>query len=281
MQIIIVIMLFFISTSSVFAQAALPSSAFAQTEKPAETYADTDMTSPEDGIEKQAGFHGMVGYGFFTAKRIYGDNHRLINPNPVILMRYGDKAYWSLNGGGLWLAQTPDHSLRFGVGARELAGTIPGIDPYRAGMAQRKGFIDGFVNAVWRTPLVTVGAHYYHDFMKSGDRSDAATLRVSKEFLLGHGLWLIPSIGVEWQSGARVTYYYGVRPEEELPTRPVYSGSSAVNADIGFAGLYRLAHSLSLMGGVFETRYGNSIVESPIVTRRYQTLLFFGAGWCF
>jgi len=49
----------------------------------------------------------------------------------------------------------------------------------------------------------------------------------------------------------------------------------------GIAGHYRLSDSWSLLGGLFETRYGNGIVDSPIVTLRYQTLMFFGAGWRF
>lgn len=253
---------------------------FAQEENPAETYTDTGMTAPGVGAGEPSGFHGILGGGFFTAKRIFGDNHRLIHIEPVVLMRYEDIAYWSLNGGGVWLAQTDDHSLRFGAGAREHIGWAPGFDPYRAGMANRKGSIDGYLNAVWMTPLATFGAHYYHDILHA-DRGDSASIRISKKLDLGNELWLIPSIGAEWQSRAQVGYYYGVRPEEELPTRPAYAGASTVNANIGVAGLYHLSHSWSLLGGFFVTRYGNGIVDSPIVTMRYQPLIYFGAGWRF
>jgi outer membrane protein len=266
----IAIMLFLIFTSPVFAQQA----------DVAETYTDTGIPAPEEGMGQPSGFHGVLGAGFFTAKRIFGDNHLLINVGPVILMRYEDIAYWSLIGGGVWLAQTADHSLRFGAGARTHAGWVPGIDPYRAGMADRKGSVDGYLNAVWKTSLATFGVHYYHDIL-DGNLGDTASIRISKKVDMGNDLWLIPSIGAEWQSGARVDYYYGVRPEEALPSRPVYTGTSTLNANLGVAGHYRLSDSWSLLGGLFETRYGNGIVDSPIVTRRYQTLMFFGAGWMF
>ena len=253
---------------------------FAQQEQPGETYADTDMLAPTQGIEKPSGFHGRLGAGFFTAKRIFGDNHLLVNTGPVILLRYEDIAYWSLTGGGVWIAQTADHSLRFGAGIRSRAGWNPGFDPYRQGMADRDGTIDGYLNAVWNTSLMTVGAHYYHHVL-GGGKGDTASLRISRRFALGEDLWLIPSTGAEWQSGERVDYYYGVRPAEVLPTRPAYAGTRTINADIGLAGLYRLSRSWSLIGGVFETRYGDSIAESPIVTMRYQTLYFLGAGWTF
>ena len=266
----IAIILFFILSSPVFAQQ----------KDPAETYADTGISAAEEGIGKPSGFHGVLGAGFFTAKRIFGDNHRLITVGPVILMRYEDIAYWSLNGGGVWLAQTADYSLRFGAGARAHEGWSAGFDPYRAGMADRKGTIDGYLNAVWRTSLATFGVHYYHDILH-GNRGDAASIRVSKKLDLGNDLRLIPSIGAEWQSGEQVDYYYGVRPEEELPARPAYIGTSAVNTNLGIAGLYRLSSSWSLLGGAFMTRYDKSIFDSPIVTRRYAAVLFLGAGWRF
>jgi hypothetical protein len=79
------IMLFFIFASPLFAQQ----------EHAAETYADTDMPALEAGIGKPPDFHGIIGAGFFTAKRIFGDNHMLVSVGPVFLMRYDDIAYWS------------------------------------------------------------------------------------------------------------------------------------------------------------------------------------------
>lgn len=263
----IAILLFLIFTSPVFAQM----------ENPAETYADTRMPADEVGAARPSGFHGVLGGGFFTEHRIFGDNHLIIAVRPVFLMRYEDIAYWSLNSGGVWFAQTADHSLRFGAGAREHPVWARGFDPYRVGMADRTGSIDGYLNAVWRTSPATVGVRYYHDIIHAS-RGDSASIRISKKIEVGNDLCLIPSIGAEWQSRDQVGYYYGVRPEEELPTRPVYTGTSTVNVNLGVAGLYNLSHSWSLLGGLFVTRYGDGIVDSPIVTLRYQPLIYFGAG---
>ncbi len=253
---------------------------FAQQEHPAETYADTGMPADEAGAARPSGFHGVLGGGFFIERRIFGDNHLMIDTTPIFLMRYEDIAYWSLNSGGVWLAQTADHSLLFGAGARQHPIWATGYDPYRAGMADRTSSIDGYLNAVWRTPSATVGVRYYHDIIHAS-RGDSASIRISKKIAVGNDLWLIPSIGAEWQSRDQVGYYYGVRPEEELPTRPVYTGTSTVNVNLGVAGLYNLSHSWSLLGGLFENRYGAGIVDSPIVTLRYQLLIYFGAGWRF
>ncbi len=147
-------------------------------------------------------------------------------------------------------------------------------------MEARKSSLDGYLNALWRTSLVVIGARYYHDILNA-NRGDAASLRLSKNFNMNEDLRLTPSIGVEWQNSERVDYYYGVRPGEALAFRPAYAGTAAVNASAGLAGAYRLSRSWSLLGGVFTTRYGSGIVDSPIVTRRYSTLVYGGAGWRF
>ena len=177
------------------------------------------------------------------------------------------------------MLQTDDHSLRFGVGIRTHPGWGPGDDPLLAGMETRKGSLDGYFNAVWSTSIVTTGIGYYHDVLSSS-RGDTASLRFSKKIMLNENLRLTPSIAGEWQSNERVDYYYGVHSNEVLPSRPAYTGKATVNMNAGLAGVYYLQH-WNLLGGVFMTNYGNGIVDSPIVTRRYKTLVHLGAGWSF
>ncbi len=248
-------------------------------EEATETYTDVGGTAPAQAAAP-SGLHGIIGAAIFNGQRIIGDDGRRTALLPLVLMRYEDWAYWSLTGGGVWLAQTGDHALRFGAGVRFHSGWRPGDDPNLAGMEERRGSLDGYLNAVWRTPFVTIGAHYYHDVLNA-NRGDASSIRLSKMFRPGENFRLTPSIGAEWQNSERVDYYYGVRPEEALPTRPAYTGSAVINTNAGLTGLYRLSGSWALLGGIFMTRYGDAIVDSPIVTRRYATLVFGGAGWRF
>lgn len=249
-------------------------------EEVTETYTDASAPAHDQQVSAPSGFHGILGAGLFSGQRIFGDEGKRTSLFPLVLMRYKDVAYWNLGGGGVWLIQTEDHSLRFGAGVRIHSGWRQGDDPGLAGMETRKSSLDGYLNALWRTALVTIGAYYYHDILNA-NRGDAVSLRLSKNFKMGEGLRLTPSIGAEWQNSERVDYYYGVRPEETLAFRPAYAGTATINTNAGLAGFYRLSHSWSLLGGVFTTRYGNGIVDSPIVTRRYSTLVFLGAGWRF
>ena len=248
------------------------------TEEVTEVY--TDVDSPVADQRGPSDFHGILGPGMFTWHKIIGDGGTQIALLPLVLVRYKDVAYWSIGGGGVWLLGTDDRSLRFGAGVRAQAGWSRGDDPELAGMEERKGSIDGYLNGVWRTPLVTVGAHYYHD-LGNVSRGDSASVRLSRNFRINEDVRLTPSIGATWMDSERVDYYYGVKPEEALPSRPVYRGRDTINVNAGLAGAYRLQHSWLLLGGVFATRFGNGLADSPIVTRRYSTLFYAGAGWMF
>lgn len=257
----------------------LCSPAFADTtEEVTEVYTDVDAAAADQ--RGPSGFHGILGAALFGAKKIIGDGGTVIVPLPLILMRYKDVAYWSIGGGGVWLLGTDNRSLRFGAGLRTQAGWRPGDDPELAGMERRKGSFDGYLNGVWRTPLATIGAHYYRD-IGNVSRGDAASLRLSRNFRINDDLRLTPSIGATRQDSERVDYYYGVRPEEALPSRPAYIGRDTINVNAGLAGSYWLPRQWSLLGGLFVTRFGNAIADSPIVARRYSTVVYGGAGWMF
>ncbi len=197
-----------------------------------------------------------------------------------MLLTYEDFLYMNMGGGGVWLLQSEDHALRFGAGLRIHSGWSRGRDPVLVGMSHRTRSLDGYLNAAWRTELGTIGVRYYHDVLHSG-RGDAASLRLSHNFALGEKVRLTPSIGIEWESGGRVDYYYGVRPEEELFFRPAYKGTSTTNWSAGLTGSYALSHSWSLLTGLFRTSLGSGLTDSPIVARNSSIRSFFGAGWRF
>lgn len=245
-----------------------------------EVYTDTSGQVKDIDRFPPQGLHGILGAGIFSSQRIIGNGERRTGPLPIILMTYKGIAYWSLGGGGLWLVQNADRSLRLGMGVRIHSGWDGKDDPGLVGMQKRKTSLDGYLNAVWRNPLSTIGARYYHDIL-NGNRGDAASLRISHGFTIVDGLRLTPSIGADWQNTERVDYYYGVRPEEELPFRPAYSDKGTINANAGVTAFYRLPGRWSLLAGLFATRFGRGVVDSPIVTRRYSATAYVGGGVLF
>lgn len=237
---------------------------------------------PDQEQPALSGFHGMVGAGLFNYKGTVGEEGRKNAFLPIVLMTYQDWAYWSVGGGGVWLIQSEDRSLKFGVGVKAHLGWKPDDDPLLAGMADRHTSLDGSVNVLWKTSLINVGVSYYKD-IGNVSHGATATLRLSHNinFWIDPKLRLTPSVGVEWENARLVDYYAGVRQDEATPSRPVYAGHDTVNYTAGLGGSYRISRDWSLLGGVYATHFGDGIADSPIVQHRGSILVYFGGGWRF
>jgi len=240
----------------------------------------TDSGAPGLEYAAPSGIHGIIGVGLFRGERIIGDTRRRTALLPIVLMTYQDWAYWSIGGGGLWFFQSDDHSLKLGIGVKVHPGYRPADNPDLAGMEPRSTSLDGFVNGLWKTPVVNVGVRWYHDIGQVS-RGDSITLRFSRNFAINREFRLTPSLGIDWLNAKYVDYYYGVRQDEALPGRPAYAGRAVMNVGVGLAGAYRAGPSWSLLGGLYSTHLGAGIEDSPIVTSRNSTLAYFGAGWMF
>jgi outer membrane scaffolding protein for murein synthesis (MipA/OmpV family) len=110
---------------------------------------------------------------------------------------------------------------------------------------------------------------------KKGDRTDVLGRSKGQEISaqltsgapLGRKLLLLVGFGPRWDSARRVDYYYGVRPDEALDSRPGYTGQSTVSWDLAVSALYRPSSRWSVFVLVNRTSYGAAIRESPIVSR--------------
>jgi outer membrane protein len=240
----------------------------------------TDTGVPWLGQTAVTGFHGIFGAGLFNGERIIGNSRRRTVPLPIVLLAYQNWAYWSIGGGGVWIFQSDDHALKFGVGMKLHPGYRPDDDPVLIGMEKRKTSLDGYANVLWRTSLSDIGLRYYRD-IADVSKGNAVSFRLSHNFPIRELGRLTPSIGIEWSDSRYVDYYYGVRPSEELPDRPSYFGRDTVNISVGITGSYRVSRSWSILAGLYGTRLGRGITDSPIVPRSFTVLAYFGAGWLF
>ncbi|MDA8422891.1 MAG: hypothetical protein M0Z89_06120 [Nitrospiraceae bacterium] len=108
-----------------------------------EVYTDSGM--PGLAYTTPSGVHGIIGAGLFNGERIIGDTRRRTALLPIVLMTYQDWAY------------------------------RPDDNPDLAGMEPRSTSLDGFVNGLWKTPVVNVGVRFYHD-IGHVSRGDSLTL---------------------------------------------------------------------------------------------------------
>lgn len=256
----------------------------------AETRIDTMDLDTEETLSGQedvdhSRFHGHLGGEINYAKGNRNGAHyrgRLVAP--LFRVEYDEWVYVTNAGGGeagVWLWQTPDHMRKMGV-------SVQG-HPNRTAfdiMGRRKASTDGVINIHWRTPEnYFIHLNYFRD-IGNVSNGDSVALSFSRHIIFPQGLFnhpclLIPSIALEWESTRLVDYYYGVRPEEATPDRPVYAGRDTVNGGARLTGFYLINKSWTVFAGVHAAVFGRGIAESPIVTRRYTTRGYIGSAWLF
>jgi MipA family protein len=235
---------------------------------------------PEREQAAPSHFRGFLGPGEFHGERIVGDARSRTVLLPIVLFNYRDLAYWNIAGGGMWLYHSADRSFKAGAGVKVRPGYRPDDNADLIGMETRRTSLDGYLNALWQTPVVNIGLAYYQDI---GDVTNGGmlTIRLLRNFKITPDFRLTLNAGLEWERSKIVNYYYGVRPEEAQPDRPSYVGHDSVNYGAGVTGAYLIGRSWSLLAGVHATHLSDGTADSPIVPKRHTTITFFGAGWTF
>ncbi len=105
-------------------------------------------------------------------------------------------------------------------------------------------------------------------FLLGGNKGERAKIGYSKSFEIAD-FSIEPRVSAEWLSNQFVDYYYGVRPSEALPGRPAYNGSTTVNISLGSTFTYALTKNQTIIMDLSVSHLGKSVVDSPLVGRRY------------
>jgi outer membrane scaffolding protein for murein synthesis (MipA/OmpV family) len=240
------------------------------------------LLDQEDAVKPH--FRGLLGGEINYAPGIKTDAHYRGRLVPLFRVEYDEWLYVNNTGGmqaGVWLWQTQDHMRKLGVSILKHPGRT--AFDYNA---RRKDSIDGAINIQWRTPGKHImKAGYYHDL---GDASHGQSIDFSlsrniifRHALFNHDCMIVPGIGLEWNSARLVDYYYGVRPEEATPDRPVYVGRDTLNGGVRLTGFYLIKKSWTAFAGIHTVIFGRGITDSPIVTRHIATRGYIGTAWLF
>jgi outer membrane protein len=121
------------------------------------------------------------------------------------------------------------------------------------------------MNLSIQQPWGKVSFAVLHDIL---ERNNGTEIRANYAYTIGVGTgWLIPTIGLTWESANLTNYYYGVSPAESLPNRPAYSPGSALNPTAKLGYFVPMSAKWLLGAEVGYTHLDSAISDSPIVDR--------------
>ncbi len=218
-----------------------------------------------------------LGIGLISSPRPYVGASNNTFPVPLLQLRY---KRWSVDGIRASYRLAGDSGLRLDlVGGPSFTSLDANDSPFLRGMESRDptfelGLAAGYDRARWG-----VLAWARQDVLdRSGGQRAGIDLALRRTYLEGR-LFLIPALGVEWQSREVVDYSYGVRPTEALPDRPAYRPGSALNPSASLLARYRLAERLDLVSLVRGELLDDTITASPIVDRDWSWFGLVGLSW--
>lgn len=198
---------------------------------------------------------------------------------PVIRASWKDKAFLNALQAGVWLLDSEDKTLRFGLAIEPRFGWEGKDGTPAAGMQRRAFSFEAGPNLQWRTPLGVVNANWYQDISgaSNGQTAQLQFIRPLPHFRGGGALRLNGMVGAQWFAAKTNHYYFGVRPDEATAQRPAYAAGSTVNLQLGLNGVYLLGHG-SILFGAIGNWLGDEAAQSPIVETRFQPIAYVGYG---
>ncbi len=221
-------------------------------------------SSAKEAPEEPSKLRWGVGAGFVASPRPYVDAKPQTFPIPVVQIQY---KRWFVQGirGGYELLSAPQWSVSAFAQAR-FQGLEPEDSPFLEGMEARQKSMDGGVEVLYRGRPVGFRATASTDVLGRSNGQEVSAQAITGA-PLGKKLLVLVGFGPRWETGRRIDYYYGVRPEEATSLRPAYSGVGALSWDLGVSAIYRPTHRWSIFSLLNRTSLGDGIRQSPTVER--------------
>jgi outer membrane protein len=191
----------------------------------------------------------------------------------------GDRLFLHGARAGIKLINNPRHRLDAILNYRFEGFPSPDIPATLAGMEIREPSADIGLAYRYFANWGTVHGELLHDAFGVHGGSEA---RLGYSYDWRQGRWTLrPSAFLGLRSSKLNDYYYGVRPEEALATRPAYAPGNGLSVWLGIYGAYQLTERWRLIGGGGVIILDRDIADSPIVKTNVLPTGFVGAAYDF
>jgi outer membrane protein len=224
-------------------------------------------------------WHGIMGLEVAVRADPYKEVNNKILLLPHVIMRRGN---FFIDG-----LQVGYHAIEGGYGRidfflspRLLDGFDAQDSVFLSGMEDRDNSLDAGIATLWRQDTVEFNLSFVTDVLHKSEGKEV-TASLGNAYLAGKMAIITPSIGLKWQSENLVDYYYGVKSVEAKANRPAYRGEATINYTTAVNATYLLSKRSTLFATLEYERFGDDIVDSPLLNKKQIINIFLGYGWQF
>ena len=219
-----------------------------------------------------------VGLGILAAPDPYKGSDTDFFPIPIVVLR-GERVSFV----GVRLSV---HAWKQGpwsldaIAQPRFAGFDPDDSPFLEGMEEREFSLDAGLELTWQSPKWAVSVDVLQDLLS---RSEGFETSVSLQRRYSVRRWfIVPSVGLGWQSDKLVDYYYGVRRGEVREGRPFFEPGSALVPSVGLDVTYVFRNPRWSARALADIElYPGSVKDSPIIDDGYGAFLALAAAYNF
>ena len=155
----------------------------------------------------------------------------------------------------------------------------PDSNVYFQGMDKRKQTLDAGFSVDFYDFWGGVKLSWLTDTL---NRHNGDEFELTYRYRIDRGRWLFtPWISLIKQDDDLTNYYFGVRPDEVRPDRPLYVPGNATNVAIGLNASYQLTRNWLLFANYGHIGFDTEIKNSPLVAEDNASTLFVGASYMF
>lgn len=217
----------------------------------------------------------LYGIGAAVLPKTSGSDEFRVLALPIINANYGDRFYINALQAGVWLLDSDDKRLRFGLATQARFGWDADDGKLTRGMSDRDFTFDLGPALRWQTDYGTVNAQWGFD-IGGASNGQNFELQYIKSLIREHSFRLNASASVTWNNSRFNDYYFGVNASETSAQRPAYNAGSGIETRIGLNGAYTVGNNSFLLFGAAVTRLSDAQADSPITETRMQPFAYFG-----
>jgi outer membrane protein len=217
----------------------------------------------------------LYGFGVAVLPKTSGSEDFRVLALPIINANYGDRFYINALQAGVWLLDSDDKRLRFGMATQARFGWDADDGKLTRGMRNRDFTLDLGPAVRWQTDYGTINAQWGFD-VGGASNGQTVELQYIKNIIRGHKFKLNGSMGVSWNNSKFNNYYFGVGANETSPLRSAYSAGSGTEFKVGVNGSYAVGKDSFVLFGTAVTRLSDEQANSPIVETRMQPFAYLG-----
>ncbi|OYY49227.1 MAG: MltA-interacting MipA [Methylophilales bacterium 28-44-11] len=237
------------------------------------TFADDKIDrDTETAIPRSSNLYGI---GVAVLPKTSGSEDFRVLALPIINANYGERFYINALQAGVWLIDSHDKRVRFGLASQARFGWDADDGKLTRGMDDRDFSLDLGPTLRWQTDYGTFNAQWGFD-VGGASHGQTLDLQFVKSLYRGSAFKLNGSAGITLNDHKFNDCYFGVGANETSAVRPAYSAGSSTEFKVGLNGSYAVGKDSYLLFGTSVTRLGDEQANSPIVETRMQPFAYFG-----